>query len=100
MPVSTSCAGARKLTFHIAQAVPGISYWPDADVYNVSGGCRAVAGLPDVTFTLDGIDYSLGPETYIIQVPCSACPALVLCSLALLRMFGGPPTACSSLQAS
>ncbi len=54
--------------------MPGISYWADADVYNVTGGCGAVAGLPDIKLTLDGMVYSLKPEHYIIQVNCCHAP--------------------------
>lgn len=54
------------------QAVPGLSYWADADVYNVTGGCGAVASLPDIVIKLDGADYTLSPQQYIAKVP--ACP--------------------------
>ena len=43
-------------------------YWDDAGVYNVSGGCAAVPSLPSLTFAIDGSDYTLTPQQYILQV--------------------------------
>ncbi len=43
-------------------------YWGDAGVYNVSGGCAAVPSLPPLTFTIEGSDYTLTPQQYILEV--------------------------------
>lgn len=50
------------------QAIPGLVIWEEAGVYNVSGGCEAVHTLPPLTFTINGTDYTLTPEQYILQV--------------------------------
>ena len=50
------------------QAIGGVNYWDDAGLYNVSGGCSEISTLPRITFTLDGTDYSLDPQDYILQV--------------------------------
>lgn len=52
------------------QGIPGLVYWSDVGVYNVTGGCTssAIQKLPLLTFTIDGVDYSLAPQDYIIRV--------------------------------
>lgn len=52
----------------LVQAIPGMVYWGDAGLYNVSGGCAAIPSLPPLTFTIDNVDYTLSPEQYILQV--------------------------------
>lgn len=54
-------------------------------MYNVTGGCGAVASLPDITFRLDGADYALSPQQYIAKVPASVCCANVIIVVAWPR---------------
>ena len=56
------------LQFTDVQVIPGMVYWSDAGVYNLSGGCAAVPTLPPLTFTIDGSDYTLTPQQYVLQV--------------------------------
>ncbi|CAL5221878.1 g4141 [Coccomyxa viridis] len=51
------------------KAIGGVKYWEDAGLYNVTGGCSKVSSLPSITFTLDGADYPLSPQEYILQIP-------------------------------
>ncbi|BDA43815.1 Cathepsin E [Coccomyxa sp. Obi] len=53
----------------INQAIPGMVFWEDAGVYNVSGGCAAIPTLPPLTFTIDGADYTLTPQQYVLELP-------------------------------
>ena len=53
-------------------------------MYNVTGGCGAVASLPDLTFKLDGADYVLAPQQYIAKVPASSH---MLCTASTILML-------------
>ena len=52
----------------LMQAIGGTTYWEEGGLYNVTGGCSNVASLPTLTFTLDGTEYPLSPEEYVLQV--------------------------------
>lgn len=50
------------------QAIGGVKYWAETGLYNVTGGCSKISSLPTIIFTLDGTDYPLDPEDYVLQV--------------------------------
>ena len=52
----------------LTQAIGGITYWEEGGLYNVTGGCGNIASLPTLTFTLDGTEYPLSPQEYVLQV--------------------------------
>ena len=52
----------------LTQAIGGTTYWEEDGLYNVSGGCSNIASLPTLTFTLDGTEYPLSPQDYVLQV--------------------------------
>ena len=72
-------------TVHL-QAIGGVNYWKEAGLYNVTGGCSKISSLPTITFTLDGTDYPLTPQEYILQVctitemHCSICLDVAICT--------------------
>ena len=63
--------GGQKPVCLKVQAIGGVNYWDDAGLYNVTGGCSKIFSLPTITFTLDGTDYPLSPQEYILQVRSS-----------------------------
>ena len=56
------------MTYLVVQAIGGVNYWNEAGLYNVTGGCSKIPSLPPITFTLDGTNYPLNPQEYILQV--------------------------------
>ncbi len=51
-----------------AQAIPGLEYAADDNIWVVQGGCQDVSSLPNITFVLGGKPYTLTPEQYVLQV--------------------------------
>ena len=51
------------------QAIPGLTYVPSGGYYNVTGGCGAVAALPDVSFILGGKPYAVPARLWTQQIP-------------------------------
>ena len=51
-----------------AQAIPGLDYAADDNIWVVQGGCQDVSSLPNITFVLGGKPYTLQPEQYVLQV--------------------------------
>jgi hypothetical protein len=77
----------------LVQAIPGMVYWEDAGLYNVSGGCAAIPSLPPLTFTIDNVDYTLSPEQYILQVILAESSSLKLilrASASAMPLLGEP----------
>ena len=64
-----STSGTGRLS---VQAIGGVNFWEAAGLYNVTGGCSKISSLPTIVFTLDGTDYPLTPQEYILQVRCRA----------------------------
>jgi len=50
------------------QAIPGLDYNADDNVWVVNGGCQNITSLPNITFLLDGVPFELSPQHYILQV--------------------------------
>jgi hypothetical protein len=50
-------------------AVPGLSYNAQGGYYAVTGGCDAVASLPDITFVLGGRPYAVPARLWTQQIP-------------------------------
>ena len=50
-------------------AVPGLSYNAQGGYYAVTGGCDAVASLPDITFILGGRPYAVPARLWTQQIP-------------------------------
>lgn len=57
------------------QAIGGVNFWEAAGLYNVTGGCSKISSLPSIVFTLDGTDYPLNPQEYVLQVRSGASEA-------------------------
>ena len=51
-----------------AQAISGLEYAAEDNIWVVQGGCENVSSLPNVTFFLAGKPYVLTPEQYVLQV--------------------------------
>lgn len=50
-------------------AVPGLTYNAQGGYYAVTGGCDAVASLPDITFVLGGRPYAVPARLWTQQIP-------------------------------
>ena len=68
------------------QAIGGVNYWEEAGLYNVTGGCSRITRLPTITFMLDGTDYPLTPQEYILQV-CTATKSSICLDNAISTCF-------------
>jgi hypothetical protein len=43
----------------VMQGLKGVEYLPDFGFFNITGGCEAVADLPDLTFVFDRKPYAI-----------------------------------------
>ena len=50
------------------QLIPRLAYWADMDVYNVTGSCSDLSGLPNITFMLGTDSYTLPPSAWVTEV--------------------------------
>ena len=50
------------------QLIPRLVYWADMGVYNVTGDCADLTGLPDILFNLSGDVYSVPASQWVTEV--------------------------------
>lgn len=54
--------------WYLLQAIPGLEYNPNDNIWVVSGGCENITDLPDIAFVLGNQAYTLIPAQYTLQV--------------------------------
>lgn len=80
-----SCARhARCCAVACMQAIPGLDYNGDDNVWVVDGGCQNITSLPNITFVLDGIPFELSPAQYILQVMIPPGSFSFICTITLI----------------
>ena len=75
------------------QLIPRLAYWADMDVYNVTGSCSDLSGLPNITFMLGTDSYTLPPSAWVTEV-CPLPAAWIMASQQPPALRPGRPPGC------
>ena len=63
------------------QSLPGVSYSRASGSFQIIGGCANITALPNLTVSLGSRNFTLTPQSYVVQVasfcPSQICPALL-----------------------
>ena len=92
MLIAHTRTGNHHSCLYMPQAIGGVKYWAETGLYNVTGGCSRISSLPTLIFTLDGTDYPLNPEDYVLQVQWTGVRSVLAC-----QCFSLPIGICNDL---